>query len=220
MGFEQTIALMSVPLGFILVFSPLWRWVRMFETIIHEFGHAFIGVFLGQKLKGFKIRYDTSGETNTLTYGYGVRGVLTHVAGYPAPIILGAVTIYYTLMFNAASVFIYLYMFISVVMLVFIRNWFGIIPVLIMFTLASLSFIIQSNTYDMFIVLTLGVTLTVGGLRSVAHLWRKPEGSDAFLIKTYLGGPVYFWVTVITLFSFIMPILLIMLVNWLMSVTG
>lgn len=212
--------LMSVPLGVFLVFSPLWRWVRLFETIIHEFGHAAVGILLGQKLKGFKIRYDTSGETNTLTYSYGVRGLLTHLSGYPAPVVLGTVSIYFTIFYDAALWFIYVYSFISVLVLIFIRNWFGFIPVILMIFIVGLSYILNNSLYTNTVVLLISSTLLVGGVRSIIHLWRKPEGSDADLIVQYLGGFTYLWVFIITVDAILSPLFAVWTIDVLLKMSG
>lgn len=213
----QIIFAASAVVGVFLVFSPLWRWVRFFETIIHEFGHAAVGVLLGQKLTGFKIRYDTSGETNTLTYGYGLRGLLTHLAGYPTPILLGVLTIYYSVFYGASVVFIWVYTAISFTVLLFVRNWFGLVPVAVMSALLISSFILNKPEYNSIIILTLAVTLVLGGIRSIISLWRKPEGSDAELIVQYLGGFRSFWVFIITIISASLPAIYIWAINSIMS---
>ena len=209
----QIIFSAAVVAGILLVFSPLWRWVRFFETIIHEFGHAAVGVLLGQKLTGFKIRYDTSGETNTLTYGYGLRGLLTHLAGYPTPILLGVLTVYYSVFYGASAVFIWIYTVISFTVLLFVRNWFGIVPVAVMSSILISSFMLNSTQYDSIIVLTLAVTLILGGIRSIITLWKHPEGSDADLIVQYLGGFRSFWVFMITLTAAALPVMYIWAIN-------
>lgn len=205
----QIIFAASTIVGVLLVFSPLWRWVRFFETIIHEFGHAAVGVMLGQKLTGFKIRYDTSGETNTLTYGYGLRGLLTHLAGYPTPILLGVLTVYYSVFYGSSVVFIWVYTAISFTVLIFVRNWFGIVPVAVMSALLISSFILNNPQYNSIIILTLAVTLILGGIRSIISLWSHSEGSDAELIVQYFGGFRSFWVFIITVTAAALPVIYI-----------
>ena len=58
-------------------------------TIVHEAGHALVAVLVGRRLSGIRLHSDTSGLTLTKGKPYGPGMVLTALAGYVAPSLLG-----------------------------------------------------------------------------------------------------------------------------------
>lgn len=210
------IYLLAVPVGIVAVASPLWRFVRFFETVFHEFGHAFVGMLLGQKLHGFKLRFNTSGETVMLAAGYGFRGMASQLAGYPAPIIIGSLALYYS--YQGYSVAItWIFVGISVFMAVFIRNLFGFIPLIIVGVLSGLSLWLDREGIpaSLFFVSFTGVMLVVAGFRSLIDLFKNlPEGSDVWMLRerTLIGQR--FWIVLMFIFSFVFIFVNILLINW------
>ena len=208
--------LISIPLGIAVVVSPLWRFVRFFETVFHEFGHAFVGMLLGQKLHGFKLRFNTSGETVMLSSGYGLRAAASQLAGYPAPIIIGCLGLYYSY-YGYSVTITWIYVGICIFMAVFIRNLFGFIPLMIVGSLAGVSLYLDSyNVPASFIFTSLtGVMLVISGFRSLIDLFRfLPEGSDVWMLRdrTFIGQR--FWVVLMFLFSVLFVVLNILFINW------
>ena len=195
--------LIFIPLGAIVTVSPLWRFVKFFETVFHEFGHALVGVLLGQKLHGFKLRLNTSGETVTMSHGYGFRAICTQLAGYPAPVILGILTLYYGYQ-GAGIQVVWFYLIVTIFMALFIRNLFGFIPLMIVAGISGVA--LWLNTYNIqgvfiFTVL-IGTMLTVSGLKSFLDLFKYlPEGSDVWMLKdkTYVGQR--FWIVLMFIAS-------------------
>lgn len=66
-----------------------WRWARTVVTIAHEGGHALVAVLAGRGLTGIRLHPDTSGVTVSTGARRGPGLVLTLLAGYPAPSLLG-----------------------------------------------------------------------------------------------------------------------------------
>ena len=77
-----------------VVVRPVWRWTRIAVTIVHELGHAVVGLLSGRKWQRFVVHPDMSGEVSTLGRPTGIGRVLTTAAGYPAPAVVGAVGIW------------------------------------------------------------------------------------------------------------------------------
>lgn len=73
-----------------VVVPEVWRVLRIGVTLVHEFGHALVGVLCGRRFTGFVVRDDMSGETVTVGRATGLGVVLNTWAGYPAPAIAGA----------------------------------------------------------------------------------------------------------------------------------
>lgn len=82
--------LAGVVLGLLLVLTPLWRLTRTAVTVVHELGHALVGVLCGRRFTGLVINPDMSGHTVTRGRGNGPGLVATSAAGYPAPFVCGA----------------------------------------------------------------------------------------------------------------------------------
>ncbi|MFC4337681.1 M50 family metallopeptidase [Salininema proteolyticum] len=114
----------------VVLYQPVWRWVRNLVTIAHEGGHALTAVLTRRRLTGIRLHSDTSGLTFTKGRPTGPGAVLTAFFGYPAPALLG---------FGAAALiggghivaFLWIAVLITAVMLVFIRNWFGALALVV-----------------------------------------------------------------------------------------
>ena len=62
--------------------DPLWRVLRLRVTLVHELGHAFVGMLVGRRFTGFVLRGDMSGHAVTVgppreSVGWSRRGLVT-----------------------------------------------------------------------------------------------------------------------------------------------
>lgn len=73
-----------------VLLPPLWRLTRTLVTVVHELGHALVGVLVGRRFTGLVVNTDMSGHTVTSGRPRGVGLVLTTAAGYPMPLLVGA----------------------------------------------------------------------------------------------------------------------------------
>lgn len=71
----------------------LWRFTRPAVTIVHELGHAVVGVLFGRRFTGFVVSSDMSGHAVTVGPARGPGRIVSTWAGYPAPGLLGAVLV-------------------------------------------------------------------------------------------------------------------------------
>jgi len=84
-----------VVLAVVLVLVPaLWMRLRLGVTLVHELGHAVVGLAVGRHFDGFVLRGDMSGHAVTRGRARGVGRVATTWAGYPAPAVLGALLVW------------------------------------------------------------------------------------------------------------------------------
>ena len=72
---------------------PLWSVLRLAVTLVHELGHAGVGVLSGRRFTGFVLRGDMSGHAVTVGPARGFGRVATTWAGYPAPAVVGALLV-------------------------------------------------------------------------------------------------------------------------------
>lgn len=74
----------------VVLLPVLWRPVRLGVTLVHELGHALVGIAVGRRFTGFVLRGDASGHAVTRGRPRGAGLVATTWAGYPAPAVLAA----------------------------------------------------------------------------------------------------------------------------------
>ena len=97
---DRLIGVQSAPAGWVVaasaaaallvVASPrLWRMTRIAITIAHESGHAAASLLSGRRLEGIRLHADTSGETVSRGRRNGPGIVITALAGYVTPPLLG-----------------------------------------------------------------------------------------------------------------------------------
>jgi hypothetical protein len=94
---EQGVAMAGAPVVVVLVVAlvavavdPVWRVLRLVVTLVHELGHAGVGILSGRRFTGFVLRGDMSGHAVTVGPARGFGRVATTWAGYPAPAAVGA----------------------------------------------------------------------------------------------------------------------------------
>lgn len=73
----------------VLVNRPAWALARHVLTLAHEASHGLAATVTGRRLGGVRLHADSSGETVSVGPARGLGLVLTTVAGYPGPALLG-----------------------------------------------------------------------------------------------------------------------------------
>ena len=68
--------------------------MRLAVTLVHELGHALVGLAVGRRFTGFVLRGDMSGHAVTVGPARGPGRVLSTWAGYPAPAVVGAALVW------------------------------------------------------------------------------------------------------------------------------
>jgi hypothetical protein len=145
------VLLASAAVALLLVLSPaLWRLTRHVVTIAHEGAHGLVALASGRRLSGIRLHSDTSGLTISAGRPTGLGMVLTCAAGYTGPGLfgLGAAVL---LASGHAIGLLWALVGLLVLLLVQIRNWYGLWSVLV-----------------------------TGGVVFAATWWLPPEGQAAF----------------------------------------
>lgn len=115
----------------LVVLTPAsWRRVRLGITIVHEGGHAVVAVLAGRRLQGIRLHSDTSGLTVSRGRPSGPGMLATLLAGYLAPALvgLGAAVL---LTGGYALGLLWLMVVLMAVMLLWIRNLYGALALLL-----------------------------------------------------------------------------------------
>jgi hypothetical protein len=101
-----------------------WPYTRMIVTIVHEGGHAVAALLTGRRLRGIRLHSDTSGLTLSNGRASGPGMVVTLLAGYLAPALLGLVAVSMLLTEHSLGL-LWLLAIVLALMLLQIRNFFG-----------------------------------------------------------------------------------------------
>src|SRR4051812_24622274 len=126
-----SVLLGSAAVAALLVLSPaLWRITRNAVTIAHEGAHGVVALAAGRRLSGIRLHSDTSGLTVSAGRPSGPGMVLTCAAGYIGPglVGLGAAAL---LGGGYAVGLLWALLALLALLLVQIRNWFGLWSVLV-----------------------------------------------------------------------------------------
>ena len=127
--------LLSAVIAAVVVLSPaIWRHARHAVTIAHEGAHGLAALATGRRLAGIRLHSDTSGLTVSAGRPTGAGMVLTSAAGYTGPGLfgLGAAAL---LGAGYAVGLLWALLGLLALLLVQIRNWYGLWSVLVTGTL-------------------------------------------------------------------------------------
>lgn len=113
-----------------VVVPGAWRRARYGLTIVHEGGHALAAIATRRRLAGIRLHSDTSGLTVSRGPTRGPGMVLTALAGYPAPALLGLGAALLLADRRSLAV-LWLAVLLLAVLLVWVRNLFGLALVLV-----------------------------------------------------------------------------------------
>ncbi len=177
----------------VVVFGPSWRWVRPVVTVIHELGHAAVGVACGRRFRGFVVSPDMSGHAVTKGRARGPGMVLTLAAGYPMPGFIGAVLIWAAIDGYAALLLLAMIIVLSIA-LVKSRSLFTAAIVIALWAVVVVMWWRGNEAWNGILVSGLGLIVLLGAWR---HLFavaasRDPKQDPAALAKlTRL--PAAFW---------------------------
>jgi hypothetical protein len=221
----------SAVVALLVVASPrLWRRARIAITIAHESGHAAASLLSGRRLEGIRLHADTSGETRSRGRRSGPGIVITALAGYLTPPLLGAGAAA-LLATRHVTLLLALLVLLLAVTLVLVRNWYGVLAVLLTGgALFAVSWLAGPSLRAAF-AYAVAWFLLFGGVRPVAELARtrrravrwppgqrlassRPGGavpgagaSDADQLSWLTGVPAGVWVTLFGLFALIALVL-------------
>ncbi len=183
----------------------VWRVLRNVVTIAHEGGHALVAVLSGRRLHGIRLHSDTSGLTITRGAATGPGVFFTLLAGYTAPSLLGLAGAF-LLALGRITLLLWLSLVLLLVMLVMIRNVFGVLSVVVT---GAVVFVVSwfASAHVQAVFAYAGVWfLLVGGVRPVFEVQgQRRRGaapdSDADQLAGMTRIPGLVWVAVFLVVS-------------------
>ncbi|WP_422116710.1 M50 family metallopeptidase [Brachybacterium sp. UNK5269] len=157
--------------------GPLWRRARLAVTIVHELGHAGVGILVGRRFTGFVVSADMSGHAVTVGPRRGPGRVASTWAGYPAPALLGAALVQIAL-HGWARTALFVALAVLVLALLFSRSWHTAATVIV--TAAAVGALWWWGSPALCALLTLagGVFLLLGAWRHLGAVSRRGGRAD------------------------------------------
>ena len=192
------VALAAFVAGAGVLLPQAWRWTRHVVTIAHEGAHGVVALLTGRRLAGIRLHNDTSGVTVSVGPRTGPGMVAMLAAGYTGPALLGLGG---ALVLSTGRVTLLLWglLLALALLLVQIRNWFGLLPVLATgAAVLAVTFWTPAETQQGF-AHTLVMFLLLAAPRPVLELQAKRAGrqardSDADQLARLTHVPGLVWV--------------------------
>ncbi|MFD0664955.1 M50 family metallopeptidase [Thermocatellispora tengchongensis] len=162
----------------VVSYSTSWHISRGLVTIAHEGGHALMAVLTRRKLQGIRLHSDTSGVTLTRGKPTGPGMILTALAGYVAPSLLGLGGAW-LVSEGYVRILLWLVLVLLACMLLLIRNLFGVVSLLA--TGGAVFALSWFATDELQAVCAHAAVwfLLFGGVRPIFELQRKRRGNRA-----------------------------------------
>ncbi|MFI5802342.1 M50 family metallopeptidase [Streptomyces sp. NPDC051561] len=175
----------------------LWRLSRNAITIAHEGGHGLVALLTGRTLTGIRLHSDTSGLTLSRGKPTGIGMILTAAAGYTAPPLLGLGGAW-LLAADHITLFLWLATALLLVMLVMIRNAYGVLTVVVTGAAFLLVSWLTSPDVQAGFAYTAVWFLLLGGVRPAFELQSKRRhggapDSDADQLARLTHVPPLMW---------------------------
>ncbi|WP_158888192.1 M50 family metallopeptidase [Amycolatopsis anabasis] len=190
----------GIALLLVLSGSP-WRLARNVITIVHEAGHALVALLAGRRLQGIRLHSDTSGVTLSKGRPSGPGMVLTALAGYTAPALLG---LCFAGLVSAklTSVLLVLAALLLLGVLIMVRNAYGVFSVLVTAAMLAVVGLVAGPGLQFWLVYLITWFFLLGGVRPVFELQAKrrrgaARDSDADQLARLTGLPGGLWVFLI-----------------------
>ena len=179
-----------------VVVDPLWRLLRVAITLVHELGHAFVGILVGRRFTGFVVRGDMSGHAVTVGPARGAGRVATTWAGYPVPALVGAAMIALAESGWAAPLLTAL---LGVLLVAVTRIRSALTLAVMTAALAGVGALWwwRDDTLQAHLLVGTGIVLVVGAWRhlcAVLAVGRRDRTSDPAVLAQLTGVPRGLWI--------------------------
>lgn len=195
---EQWVVWATAAVALVAVLSPPWRLTRHVVTIAHEGGHALLALVTGRRLSGIRLHSDTSGLTVSYGKPRGFGMVCTAFAGYTAPGLVGLGAAF-MLRQGYGIGLLWLLVAVLALMLLQIRNWFGLLSILVsVLALGAVSWF-ASTEWQTAVAYFVTWFLLLAAPRPVIELQAsrragRARSSDADMLARLTPLPGLFWV--------------------------
>lgn len=181
----------------VVLVPTIWLQLRIAVTLVHELGHAIIGIAFGRRFTGFVVRGDMSGHAVTVGPARGFGRIATTWAGYPMPALVGLLMVWSATTGYAAAL-LFACLVTLVVVLVFVRSAGTLATVAAAGVGIGALWWWRNDEVQALAVVTTGLVLLIGAWRHLGALTsshgRRDPGSDAAVLRQLTGIPAVVWI--------------------------
>ncbi len=179
------------------LFRPTWLILRSVITIVHEGSHALVALLAGRELGAIKLHSDTSGLTVSRGKPRGFGMVMTAAAGYVGPALTGLLGAW-AVAHGYTAAWLWGFVLILAIMLLKIRNFFGLWSLLVTGTIIGLVSLFAPEQIQVYAAYLLVFILLIGAPRPVLELARgrrrdRTRTSDADVLANLTRIPAVLW---------------------------
>jgi hypothetical protein len=186
-----TVALVAAVL--VVAVPAVWQVMRLAVTLVHELGHALVGLAVGRRFTGFVLRGDMSGHAVTVGPPRGLGRVLTTWAGYPAPAVVGAGLVWTAGRGWGAPV-LTLMIVILLVALVRVRSLLTVLVMLVTLGATGALWWWRDDAVQAQVLVGAGIVLLVGAWRHLGAVLRtRDRTSDPGVLASLTHVPRLAW---------------------------
>lgn len=188
---ELTTALVAALI--VVAVPPIWQVLRLAVTLVHELGHALVGLAVRRRFTGFVLRGDMSGHAVTVGRPRGIGRVLSTWAGYPAPALVGAAMVWVAGRGWAAPV-VTMALVLLLIALVRVRSLFTALIMVVALGATGALWWWREDAVQAQVLVGLGIVLVVGAWRHVAAVARTSDrASDPAVLAALTHVPGVVW---------------------------
>jgi hypothetical protein len=175
--------------------APVWGVLRLGVTLVHELGHAGVGMLSGRRFTGFVLRGDMSGHAVTVGPARGFGRVATTWAGYPMPALVGAGAAWLAVRGWAPTV-LTVVLVVLVVAALRVRSLLTAVVVLVVGAATGALWWAGTDRLQAQVVVGAAVVLVVGAWRHLAAVAAAPDPgtSDPAVLARLTRVPRVLWV--------------------------
>jgi hypothetical protein len=175
----------------------LGKFLNVLNTMIHESGHAIAALVTGGGVMNIKLSADTSGAAQTKSK-YWIGKVFTSLAGYPVSSATALLFFWLIQEQKINYIFIIIISLILINLILWVRNAFGIIWLVVMGIICTLVYIYTSaKVKHYFVVFCAAIVLFQSVYSSITLLViaiKNPSKSgDAKNLKDFTFLPSFIW---------------------------
>lgn len=179
----------------VVLVPTVWLRLRVVITLVHELGHAVVGIASGRRFTGFVVRGDMSGHAVTVGPPRGFGRIATTWAGYPMPALVGLLMLWATTR-GYAGLLLFACLVALALVLVFVRSAGTLVTVLLAGAGVGALWWWRNDEVQVLAVLATSLVLLVGAWRHLGALvgGQRDPGSDAAVLGRLTGIPAPLWV--------------------------
>jgi hypothetical protein len=187
-----TVAVVAAVL--VVAVPPVWQVLRLAVTLVHELGHALVGLAVGRRFTGFVLRGDMSGHAVTVGPARGPGRVVSTWAGYPAPAVVGVALVWAAGRGWAAPV---LTVMLAICLLALVRVRSLLTAAVMLVAMAGIGALWwwRDDALQAQVLVATGIVLLIGGWRHLgAVMSSRTRGSDPAVLASLTHVPRGVWI--------------------------